>query len=353
MALLLWSQGRFLLRRLHASTHVWHRQRRDTPSVKVGFVSTRQTLDFKRFTSTMAEAENKTCKIAVVQMCSTNDYQANFKKITLAIDDAKKRGAVAVLFPECFEFMGNGSTESVEFASRLTDDTFRRLCDLAKENDIWISYGGFHEKLRRDEDPEHNRIANAHVMVNNRGEIVANYRKAHLFDVDIPDGKFHESSFTKSGEKMVLIKDSPMFNVGLTTCYDLRFPPIYAKLRSAGADIILVPSAFMCSTGTAHWETLLRARAIETQCYIAAAAQVGKHNENRESYGHSIIVDPWGEIVARSDGRKEEVLIAELSTERLRSVRERMPIVTHLKPDLYASEVHVIDATSDFSKNSR
>lgn len=222
---------------------------------------------------------------------------------------------------------------------------------MAKEFQIWISYGGFHERPAEDEADGggvmDGRICNAHLLVAPDGEVVANYHKAHLFDVDTADGVFHESSFTRPGTEQVMVSNTPAGNIGLTTCYDLRFPHTYANLRAAGATVLLVPSAFMPSTGAAHWETLLRARAIETQCYVAAAAQYGQHNPKRGSYGHSIIVDPWGEVVAALGGDGEGIAVAEIDPARLAAVRAKMPVLDHAKAQeaLYTAAVNVVDGS--------
>lgn len=284
-------------------------------------------------------------KIAMAQMCATNNAEDNFAVVERLVKRASDAGAALISLPECFEFMGTNAAESQAFATTLADELFQKYCGLAATHKIWISYGGFHEKQPGGEaGPNDARICNSHTLVSSAGKLVANYRKTHLFDVDIADGKFAESSFTKKGEEMVVITDTPAMNVGLTTCYDLRFPMLFQQLRSAGADLILVPSAFMCGTGKAHWETLLRARAIETQCYVAAAAQFGAHHAKRSSYGHTIIVDPWGEVLAEMDGESEGIIVAEMDPARLASVRGKMPVLSHRRPELYATEVKIIPA---------
>ena len=174
---------------------------------------------------------------------------------------------------------------------------------------LWLSLGGFHEvydetskehsSFTPDAQSENSDIVhyfNTHILVDDHGSIVATYRKIHLFDVDV-DGGFRESKYTVPGSQVVLVKDTPFGNIGLSTCYDMRFPELYTLYGLLGADLILVPSAFMPTTGKAHWEVLLSSRAIETQCYVAAAAQYGQHNEKRGSHGHALIADPWGKVV--------------------------------------------------------
>ena len=256
-------------------------------------------------------------QIAVVQMCSTSDVDANFEQCRAMARQAKERNVALLSLPECFEFMGlPGSGDSLAAAEPLTGNLFTRYRGLAKEFGLWLSLGGFHES---SETP--NKIYNTHAIVASDGEIVASYHKLHLFDVDV-DGGFKESRSTIPGESVLVIKNTPgshcvmnshrifgiicmvlislimaVGNLGVATCYDLRFPELFTAMKEAGAHVLLVPSAFMPTTGRAHWEVLLRARAIETQCYVVAAAQYGQHNPKRASYGHALIVDPWGEIL--------------------------------------------------------
>jgi predicted amidohydrolase len=256
---------------------------------------------------------NEKPQIAVVQMCSTSDVDANFEQCRVLARLAKEKNAALLSFPECFEFMGiPGSGDSLALAEPLTGTLFSRYRGLAKEFGLWLSLGGFHES---SETP--NKIFNTHAIISSDGEIVASYHKLHLFDVDV-DGGFKESKSTIRGDSMLVVKNTPggpsvilfhrmlvmihvprfsVGNLGVATCYDLRFPELFTALREAGAQVLLVPSAFMPTTGRAHWEVLLRARAIENQCYVVAAAQYGQHNSKRASYGHALIVDPWGEIL--------------------------------------------------------
>jgi len=180
--------------------------------------------------------------------------------------------------------------------------------------------------------------------VNDQGQIVGHYRKIHLFDVNIP-GVFtaYESNYVNAGEKLVVVS-SPFGNLGLSVCYDVRFPEFYASLTRLGSQITLIPAAFTLRTGLAHWTTLLRARAIETQTYVLAAAQVGKHNTKteyaklqtieRESYGHSCIIDPWGTVLAEAP-EGVGVAYAEIDLDRIHSVRRNLPCLQHQKPQIY------------------
>jgi predicted amidohydrolase len=167
------------------------------------------------------------------------------------------------------------------------------------------------------------------LLVDDQGEIVARYDKLHLFDVDVADnrGRYRESDDYAYGSGVV-VADTPVGRLGLTVCYDLRFPELYSELRAAGAELITAPSAFTAVTGAAHWDVLIRARAIETQCYVLAAAQGGSHPGPRETFGHAAIIDPWGRVLASQD-QGEAVLLAERDSIEQASIRARMPVVSH------------------------
>lgn len=226
-----------------------------------------------------------------------------------------------------------------------------RYRELAASTGLWLSLGGFQEA---GPDPDH--VFNAHIIVNSNGDVVAVYRKIHLFDVEVPNGPvLLESRFTLPGATMVCC-DSPIGRLGLTTCYDLRFPELYQRLVfDHGAKILLVPSAFTVptgmhlgmgyraqiylfmvhlfvnpSSGEAHWEVLLRARAIETQSYVIAAAQAGQHNEKRKSYGHSMAADPWGRVVGSlEDPLATGIALVSIDMDELKDIRTKMPVEKH------------------------
>ncbi|PSC76452.1 nitrilase 2 [Micractinium conductrix] len=233
-----------------------------------------------------------------------------------------------LFLPENVSFLGENFTESLAIAEPLhpPGPTLERYCRLAAASGVWLSLGGFQEA---GPDPGH--LYNTHVVISSSGEVAATYRKVHLFNVDVPGGPvLMESRFTAPGERLAVC-DSPAGRLGLSVCYDLRFPELYQRLAfDLGAQLLLVPSAFTVATGRAHWEVLLRARAIETQCYVVAAAQAGKHNARRESYGHSLMIDPWGEVVARlEDPLATGIACADIDLEKLRSIRTRMPVAEH------------------------
>ncbi|KAK4353672.1 hypothetical protein RND71_025866 [Anisodus tanguticus] len=243
--------------------------------------------------------------------------------------EAASAGAKLLCFPENFSFVGDLEGESLKIAEPLDGPIMRGYCSLARESSIWLSLGGFQEK---GSDDAH--LRNTHVLIDDNGNIRSTYSKMHLFDVDVPGGAvYKESSFTEAG-KDIVVADSPFGRLGLTVCYDLRFPELYQQLRfNHDAQVLLVPAAFTTVTGQAHWEILLRARAIETQCYVIAAAQAGKHNEERKSYGDTLIIDPWGTIVGRlSDRTSTGITVADIDFSLIDSVRAKMPVSKHRKP---------------------
>ncbi|KAL0645745.1 hypothetical protein Bca4012_044036 [Brassica carinata] len=258
----------------------------------------------------------KTVRVAAAQMTSVNDMMANFNTCSRLVQEAASAGAKLICFPENFSYMGEKSGDSVKIAESLDGPVMQR------DTNMWLSLGGFQERF----DDTH--LYNTHVVIDDTGMIQSTYQKMHLFDVDVPGGSsYEESSFTVPGKNIVSV-DSPVGRLGLTVCYDLRFPKIYQQLRfDQKAQVILVPSAFTTVTGDAHWEILLRSRAIETQCYVIAASQAGKHNEKRESYGDTLIIDPWGSVVGRLPDRfSTGITVADIDFSLLESVRTKMPI---------------------------
>ena len=204
---------------------------------------------------------------------------------------------------------------------------------MATEHRMWVVAGGLPERAAGDpgagpDAAGGERVYNTCVVVDPEGQIRGAYRKIHLFDVHIPGrAELMESAATAPGRDLVVC-DSPLGRLGLSVCYDVRFPELYRELAARGAELLMVPAAFTAHTGAAHWHTLLKARAIENQCFVVAPAQVGRHNPARESYGHSIIIDPWGEVLAeRPDG--VGLAVAEIDLARLHEVRSQMPCQSH------------------------
>ena len=261
---------------------------------------------------------------AVIQMNSTSDAEANWCQARDLVSRAAGFGAELVATPENTNFLGPHE-EKVAAAETLDGRTCERFSRLAAEHGILLLLGSFNEQ---SESP--GRCHNTSVLFGPDGSQLAVYRKIHLFDVDVsPEVSFTESKTVKAGTELVTIA-TDLGVLGLTICYDLRFPGLYQEIRTLGADILTIPSAFTLTTGKDHWHPLLRARAIETQCYVLAPAQFGKHDDQglRESFGHAMIVDPWGQIVAMvPDG--PGVAVAEIDLKRVEQVRRAIPVLDH------------------------
>ncbi|KVI06914.1 Carbon-nitrogen hydrolase [Cynara cardunculus var. scolymus] len=263
-------------------------------------------------------------RIAAAQMTSINDLATNYATCSRLVKEAASAGAKLLCFPENFSFVGAKDGDSLKIAEPLDGPIMKGYCALARESNMWLSLGGFQE---RGSDDAH--LCNTHVLIDDAGNIRSTYRKMHMFDVNVPGG-----AVFKESRKEIVAMDSPFGRLGLTVCYDLRFPELYQQLRfHHGAEVLLVPAAFTKVTGEAHWEILLRARAIETQCYVIAAAQAGKHSEKRESFGDTLIIDPWGTVIGRLPDRVSTgIAVADIDFSMIESVRTKMPISQHRKP---------------------
>jgi len=261
---------------------------------------------------------------AALQMQSTSDEEGNFAQARELVAKAAAAGARLVTTPENTNYLGPHE-EKVRRAQPLDGPTVARFAALAGENDIFLLLGSYNERAA-----DERRCYNTSVLFSPQRSVVAVYRKIHLFDVDVPGGvRFQESHTVLPGEEVVVAR-TPLATLGLSICYDLRFGELYRALRRRGAELLLVPSAFTLTTGRDHWEPLLRARAIETQCYVVAAAQWGKHDDSglKESYGHAMIVDPWGLVVGTaSDG--PGFALAEVDLDRVGRVRRAIPVEEH------------------------
>lgn len=276
-------------------------------------------------------------KAAVVQMVSTGDVHANLHAAGRLIAQAREQGAGLILLPENFAVLDGGPLS--QFAEAQGDEQALLqgfLRQQARESGVWLIAGSLPISTRPAVTGEASaevvpggRVRPACLVLDPHGDIVARYDKMHLFDVQVEDrqAQYSESRSFEPGSRIECI-DTPMGRIGLSICYDLRFPELYRKLLEQGAEILTVPSAFTKVTGEAHWEVLLRARAIENQCYVLAANQGGVHNATRETWGHSMIVDPWGRVLARVENG-EGIAVAEIDINALHALRGRMPIQSH------------------------
>lgn len=268
-------------------------------------------------------------RVGVVQLSSSTNVQSNIQKISSFIQTAKTQGAHLVCFPENFNYIGS-MRAALLYAQALTGEYMSTYRKLAKNNDVWLSLGGFQEVCSSNEAKYHN----THVVINNLGEIVSAYRKLHLFDVTV-DREYSESRIVERGTEVVMPISSPIGKLGLSICYDIRFPELYRRLADNGAEVLLIPAAFLEKTGYAHWESLLRARAIENSCYVIASAQEGKHDSGRFTYGHSCVIDPWGNVIAQaSEG--EHLIMVDIDLKYLQHVREKVTSLTHIRKDVFS-----------------
>ncbi|ABC39502.1 carbon-nitrogen hydrolase family protein [Burkholderia thailandensis] len=259
--------------------------------------------------------------VAALQMVSTPDRERNLAEAGRLIADAADAGARLVLLPEYFCFMGHQDTDKLALAEAYRDGPIQRfLAERAKAHGVWVIGGTLPLSA-----PEPSRVLNTTLVFDPQGREAARYDKIHLFNFEKGDESFDEARTIRPGDA-VRTFDAPFGRVGLSVCYDLRFPELYRRMGDCA--MIVVPSAFTYTTGRAHWETLLRARAVENQCYVLAAAQGGKHENGRRTWGHSMLVDPWGEVVAvRDEGAG--VVAGEIDPARIADVRQSLPAWRH------------------------
>jgi len=264
--------------------------------------------------------------VAAIQMVSSADVGRNLATAASLLREARERGARVAALPENFAFMGLHESDKLAVAEDDgTGPVQAALADLARETRLWIVAGTV--PLRLPDDPA--RTAAACLVIDADGRRVARYDKIHLFDVAIPgkDERYQESASVRPGTAPVCV-DTPAGRLGMAVCYDLRFPELFRRLLGLGAEWFCLPSAFTAPTGRAHWETLLRARAIENLCHVVAPAQSGFHENGRETHGDSMIVDCWGRVLARLP-RGTGVVVGEIDLVRQREVRQNFPCVDH------------------------
>jgi len=279
-------------------------------------------------------------KAGLIQTNVSNDMAENVASLREQVKRARDAGADFIMTPENTGLIGANRTETL--AKAQTEDEHAMLAAsraAARDTGAWLLLGSIHVRVPREE-----QIRNRSYLIDSSGGIVASYDKIHMFDVQLAGGEsYRESSTFKPGERAVLA-ETPWGVLGMTICYDLRFPYLYRELAHAGATMLAIPSSFTVPTGQAHWHTLMRARAIETGCFVFAPAQVGTHKgSNRKTYGHSIAVAPWGEVLADAGGETAGVVIAEVDMAKIEEARKMVPSLTHDRkyaaPVLHKAEV--------------
>jgi deaminated glutathione amidase len=271
----------------------------------------------------MSGTKSSTFKVGLIAMRSGCDPQANLNAVVAAIDQAKRAGADYVQTPEMTNVLE--SKRDRLLAKIVTDDndpTLATLREVARKLAIYVHIGSLAIKA----SPE--KAVNRSFLIDRKGDIAARYDKIHMFDVDLAGGESYRESNTYRAGELAVVADLPWGRLGLTVCYDLRFPALYRALAEAGASFLAVPSAFTQQTGEAHWHVLLRARAIENGCFVFAAAQGGKHESGRDTFGHSLIVDPWGRILAEG-GTEPGVVMAEIDPAEVAAARAKIPSLRH------------------------
>ncbi|WP_448574529.1 carbon-nitrogen hydrolase family protein [Thermomicrobium sp.] len=269
-------------------------------------------------------------RIGLVQMNSRSDKSENLAVAERLIEEAARQGAELVALPEYVNFLGPRELHEAN-AEPIPGPTTERFATLARRYGIYLLGGSI---LERSAIP--GKYYNTSVLFAPDGEIIASYRKIHLFDVDLTGNvSSNESATILPGDRVVTAEVAGHV-VGLTICYDLRFPELYRLLALEGAELILVPAAFTLYTGKDHWHVLLRARAIENQCYVAAPAQIGPHDPGQQCYGHSLVADPWGTVIAEAINRVG-VVVTTLDFAYLREVRTQLPSLANRRPETYGS----------------
>lgn len=265
-------------------------------------------------------------KIAAIQMRSGLDPDANIAALEPMLAEAAAGGARYVLTPEVTVVFPENRAQLAGVADRFEDHRqLRRVSELARHHGIFVQIGSLAVPL-----PD-GRFANRSVLFGPDGSIVTTYDKIHLFDADIAGLNAYRESATYRGGEQAVTADLGDFTLGMSICYDMRFPKLYNSLANAGANLIAVPAAFTVPTGQAHWHVLLRARAIETGSYVIAAAQGGQHANGRATYGHSLVIDPWGRIIDELDHDEPGVLLAEISPDQVKEARQRIPALANAR----------------------
>ncbi|HKU92051.1 MAG TPA: carbon-nitrogen hydrolase family protein [Sphingomicrobium sp.] len=266
-------------------------------------------------------------KIALFQSQTGIDPKGNARALIDAIAAAADGGAEMLFTPEMSGLLDRDTQRARQNLRSEDEDIVLSACrEAAKRQSIWVHLGSLAVLL------DDGKVANRAFVIDREGQVRTRYDKIHLFDVDLPTGEsWRESATYSAGTDVALINGTPVGKLGLTICYDLRFPMLFARLAEADADVIAVPAAFTVPTGRAHWHVLLRARAIEAGLFVVAAAQVGHHEDGRNTFGHSLVVDPWGEVLLDM-GEAPGVGFADIDLARISDVRSRIPALNHRRP---------------------
>ncbi|WP_133127131.1 carbon-nitrogen hydrolase family protein [Legionella nagasakiensis] len=262
-------------------------------------------------------------RVAVIQMTSSANVKNNLNQLSELSANACDKGAQLLVLPENFAFMGMKESDKFRVAEDYGQGEIQQtISELAKRYQLWIIAGTLLLKSGGD------RLKAACLVYDDQGAVVARYDKIHLFDVRVSEREAHQESLTIEPGNDVVVVATPIGRVGLSVCYDLRFPELYQQLVVKGAELFTVPSAFTALTGKAHWEVLLRARAIENLCYVLAANQGGNHENGRHTYGHSMIIEPWGSVLSKQQ-EGIGVIVADIDLQRLHQVRQAFPCLDH------------------------
>lgn len=271
-------------------------------------------------------------KVAAVQMCSSTSVDANLRMVATLVAKASEQGAGLVVLPEMFATIGQNVADKITIQEKFGLGKIQDfLAATAEKHNIWIVGGTIPISC---DDP--NKTRAACIVYNAEGKVAARYDKVHLFDVVISESEcYQESATIQAGNKLAVV-DTPVGKVGLAVCYDIRFPGLFTHLFNQGAEIFAIPAAFTVKTGQAHWQLLTRSRAVENFCYVIGATQGGEHANGRKTYGHALIVDPWGCVVAEKADMNPGVIYAEIDLDNLHKIRASLPIAEHQRifPDV-------------------
>jgi predicted amidohydrolase len=271
----------------------------------------------------MSATTSSVFKVGLVQMRSGVDPQANLATALAVIEEAARAGAAYVLTPEMTNIMEvKRERLFASIADEELDPTLAALREAARKFSIYVHIGSLAVKVLPD------KAVNRSFLIDRRGDVAARYDKIHMFDADLANGESYRESRNYRPGDLAVVADLPWGRLGITVCYDLRFPALYRALAEAGASFFSIPSAFTRQTGEAHWHALIRARAIENGCFVFAAAQGGKHENGRETFGHSLVVDPWGQILAEG-GTEPGLILADIDPAQVAAARSRIPSLHH------------------------